>query len=104
ELLTRELGRSKVLRGEEKLYAYARDESDLGAFMPECAALVATREEAQAVLRLAREHRVPVTPRGAGTGMTGGALPVAGGIVLSTETMKRVIEIDEDDLVAVVEP
>jgi glycolate oxidase len=58
----------------------------------------------QLVLRLAAEHKVPVTPRGAGSGMTGGALPVRGGIVLSTERMKRIKLIDPSDLIAVVEP
>jgi glycolate oxidase len=61
-------------------------------------------EEVQLVLRLAAEHKVPVTPRGAGSGMTGGALPVRGGIVLSTERMKRIKLIDPHDLIAVVEP
>jgi glycolate oxidase len=56
------------------------------------------------VLRLAAEHKMPVTPRGAGSGMTGGALPVRGGLVLSTERMKRIKLIDPQDLIAVVEP
>jgi len=104
ELLGRELGGSKVLLGAERLDAYGRDESGLGAFPPECAVLAGSREEVALVLRLAAEHRIPVTPRGAGTGMTGGALPLFGGIVLSTERMTRIREIDRDDLVAVVEP
>ena len=55
-------------------------------------------------MRLCLEHQVPVTPRGAGSGMCGGALPVAGGVVLSTERMQRIVEIDPGDLVAVVQP
>jgi glycolate oxidase len=104
ELLTTELGATRVLRGEDKLYSYARDESPLGAFYPEAAVLAESREEVELVLRLAAEHRIPVTPRGLGTGMTGGALPVAGGIVLSTERMKKVKEVNGEDLLAVVEP
>lgn len=104
ELLARELGPKKVLRDEERLEAYSRDESGLGPFPPDCAVLCETREEVATVLTLAAEHRIPVTPRGAGTGMTGGALPVRGGIVLSTERMTRIREIDPEDLVAVVEP
>jgi glycolate oxidase len=103
-LLTRELGPAKVLRGPERLLDYGRDESDLGLFPPEAAVLCESREEIALVLRLAAEHGVPVTPRGAGTGMTGGALPIAGGIVLSTERMQKILEIDRNDLVAVVEP
>src|SRR6185295_4818435 len=49
-------------------------------------------------------HRIPVTPRGAGSGMTGGALPIRGGLVLSTERMQKIREIHREDLVAVVEP
>ena len=66
--------------------------------------LCQSKAEVELVLRLAAEHRVPVTPRGAGSGMTGGALPVRGGIVLSTERMKRIITIDPDDRIAIVEP
>src|SRR4051794_19257096 len=104
ELLTRELGAGRVLRAPEQLEQYGRDESGLGVFPPEAAVLCESRGEIELVLRLASEHKVPVTPRGAGSGMTGGALPVRGGIVLSTERMKRVLEIDLDDRVAVVEP
>src|SRR5512143_3506331 len=104
DILTRELGATRVLRGEERLHAYAHDESPLGAYWPEAAVLAGSREEVALVLRLAAEHRVPVTPRGLGTGMTGGALPVRGGIVLSTERMRAIKEIDGDDLLAVVEP
>lgn len=104
ERLTRELGARKVLQGEERLQAYAQDESGLGSYPPDCAVLCASPEEVALVLRLCQEFRVPVTPRGAGTGMTGGALPVRGGVVLSTETMTKIIEINRDDLLAVVEP
>jgi glycolate oxidase len=104
ELLTRELGPRRVLRDEERLEAYCQDESGLGRFPPAAAVLCESAAEVALVLRLAREHRVPVTPRGAGTGMTGGALAVAGGLVLSTERMKRVLEIDEANLLAIVEP
>src|SRR5262249_44441764 len=104
QLLERELGTGKVLRDAERLDEYATDESGLGRYPPDCAVLCDSREEVQLVLRLAQEHRLPVTPRGAGSGMTGGALPVRGGIVLSTERMKRVLEIDDVSLLAVVEP
>jgi glycolate oxidase len=104
ELLTRELGADRVLRTPDKLEAYARDESGRGVFPPDAAVLCESRAEIELVLRLAAEHGVPVTPRGTGTGMTGGALPVRGGIVLSTERMKRIIDISVDDRIAIVEP
>ncbi|MBX9470434.1 FAD-binding oxidoreductase [Microcella sp.] len=61
-------------------------------------------EQVQAVMRIAHEHRIPVVPRGAGTGLTGGAMARGGELVLSTAGMTRVLEIDEADQVAVVEP
>jgi glycolate oxidase len=103
-LLTAELGADRVLRDEDALEAYSRDESIMGRFPPDAAVVARSAEEVATVLRLAAEHRVPVTPRGAGTGMTGGALPVRGGIVLSTEKMARIVEIDRADMVAVIEP
>ena len=66
--------------------------------LPENAAQVA------AIVRLCADARVPIVPRGAGTGYTGGAVPVRGGVVISLERMNRILEIDEDNLVAVVEP
>jgi glycolate oxidase len=104
ELLSRELGAGRVLRAPEALEPYATDESRLGVFPPEAAVLCESRAEIEIVLRLAAEHRIPVTPRGAGSGMTGGALPVRGGLVLSTERMRRILEVSVDDRVAVVEP
>lgn len=105
-VLQRELGADRVIGpGHERLEDYGRDESPLPQqFPPDCAVLVESTAEAAAVLRICLERQVPVTPRGAGSGMCGGALPVAGGVVLSTERMKRIREIDAGDLVAVVEP
>ena len=105
-LLERELGAASVVGpGHERLADYGRDESPLPQFFPPvCAALVESTEQAAAVLTICAERGIPVTPRGAGSGMCGGALPVAGGIVLSTERMTKIKEIDPGDLVAVVEP
>ena len=105
-ILERELGAGAIIGPDhERLELYGRDESALPQlYLPTCAALVESTEQARAVLRLCLEHRVPVTPRGAGSGLCGGALPVAGGVVLSTERMTRIKEIDPGDLIAVVEP
>jgi len=69
-------------------------------------ALVAARtvEHVQAALRIAHEHRVPVVPRGAGTGLSGGAMAGAGELVVSTAAMRRILSIDDADQLAVVEP
>jgi glycolate oxidase len=105
-ILQRELGADAVIGpGHERLDDYGRDESPLPEFYPpECAVLVESAEQAAAVLRICLERKVPVTPRGAGSGMCGGALPIKGGVVLSTERMQKIKEIDPADLVAVVEP
>ncbi len=104
ELLERELGGGRVLRDEAALDSYSQDESRLGRFPPDAAVLARSREEIEIVLRLAAEHGIPVTPRGAGSGLTGGALPVRGGLVLSTEAMQGIRLIDPDDRIAIVEP
>jgi len=67
ELLGRELGPHKVIRDEERLERFLVDESGLGRWPAEAAVLAESRDDVEIVLRLAREHRVPVTPRGAGT-------------------------------------
>jgi glycolate oxidase len=104
ELLARELGPDRVLRDDAALDTYSRDESRLGSFLPDAAVLARSREEIEIALRLAAEHGIPVTPRGTGTGMTGGALPVRGGLVLSTEAMRAIKLVDPDDRIAVIEP
>jgi glycolate oxidase len=63
-----------------------------------------TTGEVATVMRLCNAHRIPVVPRGAGTGYTGGAVPTSGGVVLSLERMNRILEIDETNLIAIVEP
>ena len=105
-VLERELGAAAVVGpGHERLDDYARDESPLQpVYPPACAVLVESTEQAAAVLRICLERKVPVTPRGAGSGMCGGALAIAGGVVLSTERMARIKEIDAGSLIAVVEP
>jgi glycolate oxidase len=105
-VLERELGSAAIVGpGHERLDDYGRDESPLPEFHPPaCAVLVESTEQAAAVLRICLERKVPVTPRGAGSGMCGGCLPLAGGVVLSTERMQKIVEIDAGDLVAVVQP
>jgi glycolate oxidase len=105
-VLERELGADAIIGpGHDKLDDYGRDESPLPEFYPpECAVLCSSTEQVAAVLRICMERKVPVTPRGAGSGMVGGALPIEGGIVLSTERMQAIKDIDAGDLVAVVEP
>ncbi len=92
------------LRSGEALHPYTHDESDVGPRQPLVAVEARSAEEVEAIVRLARETKTPVVPRGAGTGKSGGALAERGGIVLSTAGMTAIREIDRRDLVAVVEP
>jgi glycolate oxidase len=74
------------------------------AFVPDLVARPGSTEEIQAIVRLANKHLFPIVPRGAGTGLSGGSLPVENGVVLDLTRMNRILEIDEENLVAVVEP
>ena len=103
-LLENELGPGRVIADDERKLPFATDESGLPAMPPDWVVEARSAEEVTVVLRVAGELGVPVTPRGAGTGTTGGALAARGGIVLSTARMQRVLEIDAGDLVARVEP
>ncbi len=102
-LLGRALGDSKVLRGEG-CEAYGADESDVAGPGADIVVFADGPEAIQKTLAIAYENEIPVTPRGGGTGRTGGAVPAAGGIVLATEKLARVKEIDRKNLLAVVEP
>lgn len=86
------------------LEPYASDETEDLEFYPEIALSPSSTEEVSKILKISDQFNIPVTPRGAGTGLSGGALPVEGGIVLSLEKMNRILEIDEKNLVAVVQP
>ena len=104
EALRRACGAEFVLTEAGDREPYGSDETEDLWFDPEVVVRPRTTEQVSAVMRLATEHRIPVTPRAAGTGLSGGALPVRGGIVLSLERMDSILEIDRENLVAVVEP
>ena len=85
------------------LERYGQDALGIG-HPPDLVLLPANTREIAASARLCHEHRVPLVVRGAGTGYTGGAVPTRGGVVVSMERLNRIIEIDEANLLAVVEP
>lgn len=89
---------------DEAIEKYASDETEDFVFPPEAVVLPSTADEVSRVMSLAWKHDIPVTPRGGGTGLSGGALPVCGGFVLAAERMNRILEIDRENLMAVVEP
>jgi glycolate oxidase len=102
--LRRELGESKLIVAEDGLGAYAGDESEQEPVLPDAVVLAASASDIAKTLRIANELDVPVTPRAAGSGKSGGAVPVCGGVALSTLGMNGIKEIDRHELVAVVEP
>ncbi len=88
----------------ERLEPYAHDETVGLRAEPEAVVRVTSADQISKILRLAQREQIPVVPRGAGHGLSGGAVAVHGGIVLSTERMNRILEIDEENLMVVVEP
>ncbi|MEW5722049.1 MAG: FAD-linked oxidase C-terminal domain-containing protein [Thermodesulfobacteriota bacterium] len=98
------LGREYFTTRVEDLVLYASDGTNRSGFRPEGVARPGSAEETAAVVRVARAHRLPVIPRGAGSNLSGGVLPVQGGLVVVMTRLNRVLEIDEDNLVAVAEP
>lgn len=94
------LGEDGVWADLDHREAYGHDETEDLSFPPAVVVLPRSVEQTVAVLRLASREHLPVTPRGAGTGLSGGALPVAGGILLSLERLNSIRRIDLDDLIA----
>jgi glycolate oxidase len=95
----------RLIVGEAVSEAYGHDEA-LGstAVTPEAVLLPITTAEVAAILRIANEHGIAVTARGSGTGLSGAAVPSAGGVVVSFERMNAVLEIDTENHVAIVQP
>lgn len=105
EKLIRICGQEDVVLEDEALERYAQDESGIFyGHLPEAVVKPESTQEIWEIIALAQEHHFPVTPRGAGSGVVGGAVPLFGGVVLSLEKMNRIIEIDRCNLSAVVEP
>ncbi|HXB08831.1 MAG TPA: FAD-linked oxidase C-terminal domain-containing protein [Puia sp.] len=98
------VGAGNIVTERESLRRYARDETEELEYLPDIVLKPRTAEEVSAIMKICNEHRIPVTPRGAGTGLSGGALPHLGGVVVSTERMNSIIGIDERNGQVVTEP
>lgn len=98
------VGEQYVSADEETLNHYAHDETENLHYPPEVVIKPRTAEEISAILTLCNQEKIPVTPRGAGTGLSGGALAHLGGVLLSTERMNSIIELDERNLQVTTEP
>jgi len=93
-LLMEIVGSDRVLAGVAAERAYDCDAYTVQRRHPNYVALPESTEEVAAIVRLCNEHSIPFTPRGAGTGLSGGALPAAGGVVICTTRMRKILEID----------
>ncbi len=102
------VGPNNVIYGDQgglKLYSHDEiSEKDYYSHLPEVVVKPTNEEEISKIMKLANKYLFPVTPRGAGSGLSGGAVPDFGGVVLSAEKMNKIIEIDKENLMAVVEP
>ncbi len=97
------VGEPQVLVDEDALTRYGADETEDLVFTPEVVVRPENASQVSAILKLSGREKVPVTPRGGGTGLSGGALPLHGGIVLSLERMNRILEIDRANQLVVAE-
>lgn len=97
-------GDKYVLVDEETLHNYAHDETEDLHYLPDVVIKPGSAEEISAILGICNQHKIPVTPRGAGTGLSGGALPHLGGVLLSVERLNKIIDIDDRNLQVTTEP
>jgi glycolate oxidase len=97
-------GAENVFVDSESLEKYGQDETEDLVYKPLAVVRPQTAEQISKVVSLCNEKLIALTPRGAGTGLSGGALPLHGGIVLSMEKFNRILEVDERNLQATVEP
>jgi glycolate oxidase len=103
EEIVEAVGKENVLTSLEERKCYSYDARNDGV-VPDLIVFPSSAEDVSKILRLANEHRFPVIPRGQGSGLTGGSIPVYGGIILVFTRMNRILEIDAENLTATVEP
>ncbi|WP_022668317.1 FAD-binding oxidoreductase [Desulfospira joergensenii] len=97
------VGKAGVTLDSEELLCYSYDATGR-SYLPQAVVFPSTEAQAADILKLAFANSIPVVPRGSGSGMTGGAVPVQGGIVLVTSQMNRILEIDRENFIARVQP
>src|SRR5690606_39113074 len=104
QLFKQAINEDRLVSDPAVLADYAHDETEDLHYSPDLIALPETAEEVAALLKICHEHRIPVTPRGAGTGLSGGSLAIYGGLMIAMQRMNKIIAIDERNLQATVEP
>src|SRR6478609_7323193 len=97
-------GADAVISAQAEMAHYSHDETEDLVYYPEVVVKPASVQQISALMQLCNAYNIPITPRGAGTGLAGGALPVNGGLLLSMERFNKIIDIDEQNLQATVEP
>src|SRR5690348_12360975 len=103
EKLRRIVGKDAVIDSANDLRIFERDGSIEGA-LPDAVVLASSTEQVAQVMKVAAQNRIPVVPRGAGTGLSGGAVTIKGGIALQVTRMRKVLEVDTVAQTALVEP
>lgn len=98
------VGEQYVFADEESLHNYSHDETEHLKYLPEVVVKPRTAEEISDVMKLCNEYLIPVTPRGGGTGLSGGALPHKGGVLISMERFNAILTIDERNGQVITEP
>src|SRR5882757_4664850 len=98
------IGEQYILVDKDSLNHYAHDETENLHYLPEIVLKPRTAVEISAVMKICNRYRIPVTPRGAGTGLSGGALPQLGGVLISMERMNSILSIDERNGQVITEP
>ena len=104
EIVSRVLPLNTILAEPEQRHPYECDGLSVYRVTPSLVVLPETKEQVQALMRCCHEHNIVVVPRGAGTGLSGGALPIEGAITLSLSRMHRILRVDERKQLAYVEP
>jgi glycolate oxidase len=102
--LRRIIGKENVLTTVEELLSYSYDATNMWSHMPDVVVFPTNVEQISGILQFASENEIPVTPRGGGTNVSGGSIPIKGGIVLCTTRMNRILDINKNNLNATVEP
>ncbi len=101
--LTNTLGKKKVRNAKEYLITHSYDATRRKS-LPDVVVFPETTDDIVKIVKISSKYKIPITPRGAGTGMTGGAIPVKGGMVISFSKMNKIIKVDVDNTMAIVEP
>ncbi|HVN98257.1 MAG TPA: FAD-linked oxidase C-terminal domain-containing protein [Syntrophorhabdaceae bacterium] len=102
--LTAIVGKDNVLTTPESLKAYSYDGTTSWIHEPDVVVFPKSTEEVSKIIKIANRDKIPVTPRGGGTNVSGGSVPIQGGIVLTMTRMNTILKIDKENLTATVEP